>query len=109
MDNKNLSNQIGKRIRSLRELRELTREEFVEKADISVQFLAEIETGKKNMSTNSLYKVAKALNVSCDYIVFGTENKTNLTEINELLSSLSQDKLKHAHDMLIIFINALDD
>jgi len=39
--------QIGKRLRRHRENMNLTREEFAEKANISPQFLAEIENGKK--------------------------------------------------------------
>ena len=45
--------QIGKRLRRHRENMNLTREEFAEKANISPQFLAEIENGKKGMSVDT--------------------------------------------------------
>lgn len=66
---------IGERIRELREVQNYTREAFAEKVDISAKFLYEIETGKKGFSADTLSRIAKALSVSCDYIMFGEDNK----------------------------------
>ena len=41
--------QIGKRLRRQREKINMSREAFAEKANISPQFLAEIENGKKGI------------------------------------------------------------
>ena len=46
---KNIMQQIGKRLRRQREKINMTREEFAEKACISPQFLAEIENGKNDL------------------------------------------------------------
>ena len=62
---------IGERIRELREIQHYTREVFAEKVDISSKFLYEIETGKKGFSADTLCRIAQALSVSCDYIMFG--------------------------------------
>ena len=64
---------IGQRIRELREIQNYTRETFAEKIDISAKFLYEIETGKKGFSADILSRIAVALPVSCDYIMFGEE------------------------------------
>ena len=64
--------ETGARILQLRKERALTREQLAERADISVQFLADIEKGKKNMSVTTLRKLALALQISTDYIVNGT-------------------------------------
>jgi transcriptional regulator with XRE-family HTH domain len=75
-------------------------------SDLSVQFLAEIENGKKNMTTISLYKLSKALHVSTDYIVFGEGNpKQNDFEI--ILSTLSKRNREYAKELLSVFINAV--
>lgn len=66
---------IGKRIRELRETQNYTREEFAEKIFISSKFLYEIEVGKKGFSANTLSKIAMALNVSSDYILFGEKEQ----------------------------------
>ena len=39
----------------------------------SPKFLYEIEAGKKGFSSKVLYRLAKALNVSCDFILEGRE------------------------------------
>lgn len=100
---------IGKRVRDMREKQNYTREDFSELADISVQFIAEIETGKKNMSTNSLFKVSKALHVSSDYLVFGNDTKSDFSEIEAVLSGLSQNDLKFVEELLITFVKAVSE
>ena len=69
--------ETGKRIFKLRKERGLTREHLAEMADISVQFLADIEKGRKNMTVTTLRKLSSALMVSTDYIVTLWRLKTN--------------------------------
>lgn len=78
-----LSEDIGARVRKTREHYNLTREELAETAHISPQFLLHIENGTKSMTTNSLYHVARALNVTSDYLLFGLEQ----TDYDKLLAS----------------------
>ena len=66
--------ETGKRIFKLRKERGLTREHLAEMADISVQFLADIEKGRKNMTVTTLRKLSSALMVSTDYIVNGSKD-----------------------------------
>ena len=73
-------NQIGGRIRELRELKNYTREALAEKADISAKFLYEIESGKKGFSAETLCRISKALSVSCDYIMLGENNACRMKE-----------------------------
>lgn len=90
----------GIRIRVLREEKKFTRELLAEKADISPKFLYEIEKGNKGFSAGTLYRLAKALETTADYILIGTstdlfsKNTTkegiifNEKEINEIVNSL---------------------
>ena len=48
--------EIGQRIRQLRILNDFTQAEFAESVDISVNFLSEIENGKKGLSGDTLPK-----------------------------------------------------
>lgn len=66
-----VNREVGLRLRRLREQKELTRERLAEYADISVQFLADIETGRKGMTVQTLRKLALALHCTADDIVFG--------------------------------------
>ena len=97
-----LAKEIGLRIRSRREELRLTREELAENAEMSFQFLADVETGRSNMTTVTLYKLARALNLSCDYIVFGTPQ--DASEVNTLLASLSAKDRKLAEETLRNFV-----
>ena len=64
---------VGERIQRLRKERKLTTEKFAEDCDISVRFLYDIERGQKPFSIEVLYRIAVALEVSCDYLIFGQD------------------------------------
>ena len=66
--------ETGNRILQLRKSKNLTREQLAERAGISVQFLADIEKGRKNMTVTTLRNLASALLVTTDFIVNGDEN-----------------------------------
>lgn len=67
------NNEVGARIRELREIQNYTREGLAERVDISAKFLYEIELGKKGFSADILCRLAKVLSVSCDYIMLGKD------------------------------------
>lgn len=74
---------IGKRVRTAREHYKLTREQLAEMASISPQFLVHIENGTKSMTANTICNLAKALNVSTDYLLLGSKD----TDINRVLAA----------------------
>ncbi len=80
---------------------------MAEQSELSVQFLADIETGRKNMTTNSLYKVAQALNLSSDFILFGEESKVSQTQLESKLASLSKKDRELAENILDNFLKAV--
>lgn len=86
-----LNAQYGKRIRNKRENLKLSREKLAEMANISTQFLADIETGKKGMSVVTLHKICNALHTSADSIVFGMENDA-FPEMAALLATVPPEK-----------------
>lgn len=61
------------RIRKAREGMGYTREQFAEKLDVSVSYLAELERGRTGISVKMLVKVCNVLGLSADYVLFGTE------------------------------------
>jgi DNA-binding XRE family transcriptional regulator len=54
---------IGKRVKYLRRLRNLTQSELAEKADLSVNYISQIETGVASPTIKTLLVVAQALDV----------------------------------------------
>lgn len=95
--------EAGERIRKLREVQNCTREDFAGKAEISPKFLYEIEAGKKGFSADTLCRIAQALSVSCDYIMFGEEKERQSVErIAAVLEGLDPLQLRKMRDILKI-------
>lgn len=90
-----LLTDIGKRVRKTREHYGFTRERLAEMANISPQFLVHIENGTKSMTSNTIYNLARALNISADYLLFGLED-TDLNRtlaVEALVSLLPEDRI----------------
>lgn len=95
----------------IREYSNLTREVLAEKADISVQFLADIENGRKSMTVKTLKKLSESLMVSCDYIVFGKppsdQNGNDESPLYNMLEMLTPRQREGAEELLKIYIRAV--
>lgn len=57
---------VGKRVKEVRKQKGISQEELVERADLSAQYISQIETGRKKGSLPTYNKLAKALDVSID-------------------------------------------
>lgn len=99
--------KVGWRIRELREYQHFTRENLAEYADTSVQFLADIECGRKGMTAYTLYKLAKALHVSIDYIIYGAEKEKKNSQIELLLDSMNDEQREIAERILQLYIQGI--
>lgn len=60
---------IGNRLKYLRKIRGLTREEAAAKLEMKEERLQELETGRKGLTLGEAIKYADTYNVSMDYIV----------------------------------------
>ncbi len=103
-----LNTEVGARITELRKQRGYTREKLSEIADVSVQFLADIEKGRKSMTVATLKRVATALLVTTDYIVNGTSVDNNNESIISILDTLSEKNKKQAEKILTAFAEAVN-
>ena len=100
-ENNNFNIDVGSRIRKIREYQGKTREQIAEAADISSQFLFYIETGRKSMTAKTIVNLAKALNVSIDYMLLGCITPT--AKIVNELEGLPPDKLSLAEQFIKTF------
>lgn len=100
---------IGNRISYVRKKRGYTQEKLAELADISVQFLSDIENNKKNMTVTTLKNIADSLNITTDYIIYGREESNESSIINAMLDTLSNKNKKKAEKLLEIFVDAIND
>lgn len=99
---------IGERVSYIRKKRGYTQYKLAELADISIQFLSDIENNKKSMTVKTLRQIADSLNISTDYIIYGREKSIENTTIDIMLNSLSDKNKKNAVKLLCIFIDAID-
>lgn len=102
----NESSDVGRRIETTRKQRGYTREKLSELADISVQFLADIERGRKSMTVATLRRIAAALDVTTDFIVNGTEFSEN-ERINTMLAALSPYHKEQAEKLVALFAETI--
>lgn len=72
------------RIRKAREDMGYTREQFAEKLDVSVSYLAELERGRTGISVKMLVKVCNVLGLSADYVLFGSERTEDEMRLNAI-------------------------
>ena len=64
---------VGRRARLVRLERHMTLEQVAEAAETSVQFLSQVEKGEQSMTMIKFGKLATALRVSSDYLLFGRQ------------------------------------
>ena len=98
---------VGKRITDTRKSRGYSREKLAEKADVSVQFLADIEKGRKSMTVSTLRRIAAALSVTTDYIVNGSDTSEN-DRITAMLASLQPYHRTQAEKLLAVFVETIN-
>jgi len=61
----------GDRIRQIREAKGMTQDQLADAGGISKGFLSDVENNNKNISSQSLLKIANALGASVDYLLRG--------------------------------------
>lgn len=100
MDAENI--EFGKRIRTMREYQNLSREKLAEMSNISTQFLADIENGKKGMSALTLKKICCALHTTSDSVIFNKPDFVypNYQIISDMLNTIPLEKQKDVEDII---------
>ncbi len=115
-----MANEIGKRIRELRLKKGLTQKELGALCGIAEPNIGKYELGKQNPKYGTLFKIADALNVPYDYLLFGEENPYKEANLEEMLWSIvdeledkaselvdttySEDIIKTIENLLIYFL-----
>lgn len=91
-----ISNQVGFRIRKLREVHNISRESLASTLELSDSYIGLIERGTRGVTIHNLVKIANYFNVSMDYF-FMDENasskftSTRLQHISHIIDGLSQE------------------
>ena len=85
----------------------MTRAAFSEKCDLSESFLAAVESGKKSVTSKTLYKICSTMNVSADYLIRGYRNGFEADTLVELISSMDRRTQESAIRILREFADTI--
>ena len=100
---------LAERVRQARARRGMTRRMLARDSGVSERYLAEIETGKGNISVLVLRRLAKALSISVDVLLSeGPESPVDLVHTVEFLRRLSLEDLKLARQLLLQQFGGID-
>lgn len=105
-----MKKEIGKRIQTIRENMNMTKEGLGRILGISGQYLGMIEHGKSSLSIEKLKILCDLTNFLADYILFGKETnivdhtKTMLSELTDEQLQIGCKTLKN----LCLFIKSID-
>ena len=98
---------LGRTIKMLRKLHNLSQERLADKADLTQQHISRIEQGANTPSIETLVKLSEALRVSIDVMVNTNDNVTNRRDliILEKIKILNEDN----KNKVLGYIDALLD
>lgn len=107
--------ELGLRIKQCRKMQGLTQEKLAELIDVSLHYIYELEKVLKCMSLTTLIDIALALNMSTDYLLFGTQASSNASptedipfdRLNLLLKNLSPQQRDNLADILSVLLPKL--
>lgn len=97
----NYAASIGERVRAYRARRGITRKHLSDQSGISERYLAQIETGKANISLDLLMRLAQAMVVPVHGLLPTNGQPALPTSLNDYLQRLSPSQLEEAHQLLV--------
>lgn len=92
--------EIGKRITERRKKLGMTQEMLAEKGDLTPQFVSYAESGKRAMRPENVIKLAKALEVSTDYLLTGDIVDKDLLILSDKMRKLSPEILRIVENII---------
>jgi XRE family transcriptional regulator, aerobic/anaerobic benzoate catabolism transcriptional regulator len=98
-DPKAILAELGARVRGWRARRGMTRKQLAADSGLSERFLADVETGKGNVSINSLQAAAKALHITILELLQDAPRPA-MGRVQGLLSKLDDSQLDQAYAVL---------
>ena len=103
---------IGERVKETRKKLGLTQSQLAEKVFISESYMALIEAGKRNPSTDVVKCLAEEMGVSIDYLIYGqAEQDIDTVLFNEwkrLTHGRTEFEIKSAYNIVKTFFDTID-
>lgn len=97
---------IGRRILTRRKQLGLTQEQVAELSGLSQNYIAVVESGSSGLGEDSIIGLAKGLQVSADYILFGTVGAQDQNRMLKLMQPLNIDQLMGLEEIVKVYLKA---
>ena len=105
-----LKEKLGKRIQEIRKSKKLTQEKLAEMIGIDTPNLSNIEGGKRFVSSDTLEKIIKSLNVKekdlFDFEHIKSKNEL-INSINKILNESDMKEIEYFYRMINIYKESL--
>ena len=100
---------IGRRIHNIRKLLHMTQSELAESVDLTEPYISRIETGVRSGSLDAYVRIAAALGVTVDHILYGNQPHDRLEYQPEFYGFEWYSGYDHVLDGLMIpsFVKAV--
>ncbi len=92
--------QLGQRVRTMRALRGMSRKVLAKVSGISERYIAQLESGKGNVSIVLLRRVSNAMGAHLEDLIPATEPSPDWAVIRDLLKKASPNQIAQAKDIL---------
>lgn len=96
---------MGRRYFDARKAKGLTQEEAADIADVTQQAISDAELGKSFLSPDSMLRLCKAYEISCDYLLTGEVSNKDMLIIDEQISKLDAKAFNHYKEITKYFIS----
>ena len=88
---------IGRRVKEIRNLKDMSQAELAEQIDMSVPYISLIETGKKKASLTTLLLISNTLGVTIDTLLNGNQTSDSILKYEHTMDHyLAHYKNKHS-------------
>lgn len=108
----NEKDELGERFRAIRKKLNMTQGEFAQSIGMSQSFIAEVERGGKEPSRSLLIAIARAYDVSLDWLLLGKKNYATLKPMAESEADqlrTENEALKKENSVLEADIKRIED
>lgn len=104
-----ITKELGLRIRYYRKEKHITQEKLAEICNLHPTYIGQLERGEKNVTVESIYRIAKGLNIPISKLLENIEQVENSSEIIPLdiyqqLMTLPRNKQDNIRKILIEMI-----
>ena len=100
---------MGKRIREKRARLGFSQDELAIRADISKQTVSRAETGERELGAQNAAKVARALEMSVDYMFSGKRTDKDLSILSKKVAGLPDREFNCLEDIINAFVEMCDE